>query len=121
MSDNYENNINIVDVAVTTEAIDLILVKKIAAARKLSDQEVIKMLTHNVFTVNQYAALIGKAYQTVNNMTRLKTKEGKELKVTRELTICYPFSTRDEKSANQGPKFILRNRNAMARIERLLK
>jgi len=121
MSDNYEININVVEVAVTTEAIDLNLVKRISVARKLSEQEVIKMLTHNVFTVNQYAALIGKAYQTVNNMTRLKIKEGKELKARRELTICYPFSTRDEDGASQGPKFIHRNKNAMDRIERLLK
>lgn len=121
MSDNYENNINVVEVAVTTEAIDLNLVKRISVVRKLSEQEVIKMLTHNVFTVNQYASLIGKSYQTVNNMTRLKIKEGRNLTTKRELTICYPFSTRDENGAVQGPKFVYRNKSAMDRIERQLK
>lgn len=121
MKENYDNNINVVEVAVTTEAIDLNLVKRLSIARKIPEQEVIKMLTHNVFTVNQFASLIGKAYQTVNNMTRLKIKEGREMKTIRQLTICFPFSIRGEDEVSRGPKFVFRNKNAMDRIERMLK
>lgn len=123
MPENYDSNINVIEVAVSTVAIDLDLVRRLSKARKIPEQEIIKMLTHNVFSVNQFALLIGKAYQTINNMTRLKIKEGSSNSLTtrRDLTICYPFSIRDKDGVNHGPKFVYRDQSAMARIERSIK
>ena len=78
------------------------LIESLSERTGLSIDMVRAMMRYNIFTMNQYSQLTGRAISTITNMARPNYKEG--VLVT-ELDFCFPFPDKD----NEGPKFVIRN------------
>ena len=84
---------------------DPALIESLSEKTGMSIDKVRAMMRYNMFTVNQYSQLTGKAISTITNMARPNYREG--VLVT-ELDYCFPFS--DNK--NEGPKYVVRNKKS---------
>jgi hypothetical protein len=81
---------------------DPLLIESVSKRTGISLDKAREMMRYNVFTMNQYSQLTGKAISTITNMARPNYKDG--VLVT-ELDFCFPFSDTE----NKGQKFIVRN------------
>jgi hypothetical protein len=89
---------------------DASLIESVAKRTGMSIDMVKTIMRYNVFTINQFSQLSGKAISTITNMTRPIYRAGQ---LVTELDFCFPFPDRD----NEGPKFVIRNEKS----ERYLK
>ena len=81
---------------------DPALIESITKRTGLPIELVKTAMRYNVFTVNQFSQLTGKAISTITNMARPNYKEGR---LVTELDYCFPFPN----NGHEGPKFIVRN------------
>lgn len=81
------------------------LIESLAEKTGMSVDLIRTTMRYNMFTVNQYSQLIGKAISTITNMTRPIYRDGK---LVTDLDYCFPFPDKE----NEGPKFIFRNEKA---------
>lgn len=88
---------------------DTALIELIAEQRELPLDFVRGVMRYNIFTVNQFSQLAGKAISSITNMTRPIYRDGK---LVVDLDYCFPFADKE----GTGPKFIYRNQKS----ERLL-
>ena len=108
-----ENSIGFV--AVQFGKIDEELIGKIAEQRGVSQEHVIKMFRHRVWSVEQFADLTGKSKTTINNLIVRGKQEN--LKQVKALSVCYPFPGIN----SDGPRFIVRDELSMGILEKSLK
>ena len=81
---------------------DIALIESLSERTGMSIDMVKTVMRYNVFTMNQFSQLTGKAISTITNMTRPNYKGGI---LVAELDFCFPFPDKD----NEGPKFVVRN------------
>ena len=81
---------------------DTTLIESLSETTGIPIELVRKAMRYNIFTVNQFSQLTGKAISTITNMTRPIYRDGK---LVTDLDYCFPFPDKD----NEGPKFIFRN------------
>ena len=81
------------------------LIESLAKSTGMTTDMIKGMMRYNIFTVNQFSQLTGKAISTITNLTRPIYREGA---LVTDLDFCFPFAD----NVNEGPKFVIRNEKA---------
>jgi len=81
------------------------LIESLANRTGMTTDKIKGMMRYNIFTVNQFSQLTGKAISTITNLTRPIYRNGV---LVADLDVCFPF----EDNVSLGPKYVVRNEKA---------